>query len=585
MGLARFALANAGQPQHEAQLDRSNPLVSRLRYAQLGSSLRDAVSGRLGVDSGGSTRAVGLKGATREFVPASNQYVNLGTKDICSGYPLTVASWIRWDNVSATGFVAYSLNDTNCSAILGAPGGSGWGANASSATGFQQKGALATGLNHFVTIHRNGTWDIYVNGVIQPNGGNASAWGQPAAGNHSIGGRLGGSSLKPMDGQVQDLQVYQGELTPTEIQSLYRNHWQIWQAPGPSLILPLPSAGGATTIACNVGTATTAGISAGISSATTISCNVGNASTAGVACALPIKIACNVGNVTTAGISCSLPVVVQCGVGTATTAGVSAGITQAITIACNAGTATTAGVSASISLDSSITITCNAGNATTAGIGAVFPQTISCTPGNATTAGVTADIAGTTTISCNVGNASVAGISAGISSATTISCNAGTATTSGVSASFPQSLSCNVGNATTAGITAQVDIAGQIVIGCNVGTATTAGVSANISSAFVLACNVGNATTIGATAYFPQSLQCSPGNAIAVGIDATFTVAGPTTIVCNVGNATASGISFSFGGTLVDAPNGSGPAIIIPRGTRGAVQNTTRPPNIGGIRI
>jgi hypothetical protein len=100
-----------------------------------------------------------------------------------------------------------------------------------------------------------------------------------------------------------------------------------------------------------------------------------------------------------------------------------------------------------------------------------------------------------------------------------------------------------------------------------------------------LACNAGTATTLGTTAYFPQALQCSPGNAIAVGIDATFTVAGPTTIVCNVGNATASGISFSFAGTLVDAPNGSGPAIIIPRGTRGAVQNTTRPPNIGGIRI
>ena len=260
MGLSRFALANLGQPQYEAQLDRNNPLVKRLRYAQLGSSLRDAVSGRFGVDSGGSTKAVGLKGATREFVPASNQYVNLGTKDICSGYPLTVASWIRWDDVSATGFVAYSLNDTNCSAILGALGGSGWAANASSATGFQQKGAQATGLNHFVTIHRNGTWDIYINGVIQPNGGNVSAWGQPAAGNHSIGGRLGGASLKPMDGQVQDLQVYQGELTPTEIQSLYRNHWQIWQAPGPSFVFPLPAAvGGDLNVSGTLGTATAAG--------------------------------------------------------------------------------------------------------------------------------------------------------------------------------------------------------------------------------------------------------------------------------------------------------------------------------------
>jgi len=296
------------------------------------------------------------------------------------------------------------------------------------------------------------------------------------------------------------------------------NPWQVIKKQDKRIWVPT-AGGGATTISCTPGNATTAGIAAGISAATTIACTPGGASTAGVACALPIKIACNVGNVTTAGISCSLPVVVQCGVGTATTAG----------------------VSASISLDSSITITCNAGTATTSGIAASFPQALYCTPGNATTAGN--------------------------------------------SATFPQSLSCNVGNATTAGITAQVDIAGQIVIGCNAGTATTAGIQASVSSAIVLACSAGTATTLGATAYFPQSLQCSPGNAIAVGIDATFTVAGPTTIVCNVGNATASGISFSFGGTLVDAPNGSGPAIIIPRGTRGAVQNTTRPPNIGGIRI
>ncbi|MBK8745654.1 hypothetical protein [Propionivibrio sp.] len=248
-----------------------------------------------------------------------------------------------------------------------------------------------------------------------------------------------------------------------------------------------------------------------------------------------VTIACTPGNATTTGITAgiSAATTIACNVGNASTAGISAGITQAIVIACNAGTATTAGVSASISLDSSITITCTAGNATTAGISAVFPQTLSCTPGNATTAGN--------------------------------------------SATFPQTLSCNVGNATTAGITAQVDIAGQIVIGCNAGTATTTGVSANISSAFVLTCNAGTATTLGTTAYFPQSLQCNPGNAIALGIDATFTVAGPTTIVCNVGNATASGISFSFGGTLVDAPNGAGPAIIRPQ--------TNRPPNIGGIRI
>ena len=338
------------------------------------------------------------------------------------------------------------------------------------------------------------------------------------------------------NGAVAAIYIHKRNITQGEATSLYEQPWRLLKKQDKRIWIP-SAGGGDVTIACTPGNATTAGITAGISSATTIACNVGNASTAGVACALPTTISCNAGNTTTSGIACSLPVVVQCGVGTATTAGVTAGISldTSITIACNAGNATAAGVAAGISLDTSITI------------------------------------------SCNVGTATTAGVTAGISSATTITCNAGTATTAGVSATFPQSLSCNVGNATTSGITAQVDIAGQIVIGCNAGTATTAGISAGISSAFVLACNVGNATTIGTTAYFPQVLQCSPGNAIALGINATFTVAGPTAIVCNVGNATASGISFSFGGTLVDAPNGSGPAIIRPQ--------TIRPPNLGGIRI
>ncbi len=360
----------------------------------------------------------------------------------------------------------------------------------------------------------------------------------PLSSSFLVGGFKYPPSLYSFSGPMAILgyAAFASKIPDDVIFDVIRQPWQLFKRQDKRILIP-SAGGGDVTIACTPGNATTAGISASVSAATTISGNVGGATTAGVACALPLKVACNVGNATTAGIACSLPVVVQCGVGTATTAGVTAGI----------------------SLDTSITIACNAGNATAAGVAA----------------GISLDTA--ITISCNVGTATTAGVTAGISSATTITCNAGTATTAGVSATFPQSLSCNVGNATTTGITAQVEIAGQIVIGCNAGTATTAGVSANISSAFVLTCNAGTATTLGATAYFPQSLQCSPGNAIAVGIDATFTVAGPTTIVCNVGNATASGISFSFGGTLVDAPNGSGPAIIIPRGTR--------PPNIGGIRI
>ena len=508
---------------------QNHAAVERVRRSPLfvinGTEITDATDRKIAVigavtGTGPSGRCISADATTKPFISSPSSVITGDRTVVLVCKSNTTSVTAVYYTSSSAGGVAYWVGQNGTAWTIG-------GVLSGSSNSANQTDQVV------VAVKNGATHTLYIDGV------------QVASGTNSISDGTGSSFLSfgtntgydvwSSRGQLYVAALYDVALDETEIKSITRNPWQLFKKKDG--IIWIPSASGGATITCAPGNATTAGITAGISSATTIACTPGGASTAGVACALPIKIACNVGNATPTGIACSLPVVVQC----------------------NAGTATTAGVTAGISLDTSITIACNAGNATAAGVAA----------------GISLDTS--ITISCNVGTATTAGVTAGISSATTITCNAGTATTAGVSATFPQSLSCNVGNATTTGITAQVEIAGQIVIGCNAGTATTAGVSANISSAFVLTCNAGTATTLGATAYFPQSLQCSPGNAIAVGIDATFTVAGPTTIVCNVGNATASGISFSFGGTLVDAPNGSGPAIIRPQ--------TNRPLNVGGIRI
>lgn len=230
------------QPQLPTQIDRSNSLGSRIRYAStLGPNIVDVVSQTLGTNNG-STTTLTQSGIAREFVPASSRYIALPTKNIVSGYPLTVAAWLRVDPSDTAGYIAYSLNGSNYSAILGlASGFAGWAANSGSASGFVQYGTIGTGWQHVVSVHRSGTWQLYLNGLPAPGAGSNTNYGQPAAGNHSIGNRLNGSTPKYWDGLIQDLYVFEGELSAAEAASLYKNHWQVF-APLPSELW-MPSTG------------------------------------------------------------------------------------------------------------------------------------------------------------------------------------------------------------------------------------------------------------------------------------------------------------------------------------------------------
>ena len=215
------------QPQIVAGIDRSTELGRRLRYAsRLGPSLVDIATGQVATNNG-STITPTAAGLAREFIPASSQFITLPTRNIVSGYPLTVAAWMRVDPSDATGYVAYSLNGTNYNAILGlSPAAGVWSANIGSSPSSTQFVAT-TGWQHVTCVHRSGSWMLYINGKAATSAATGTNWGQPAAGNHSIGNRLNGSTPKYWDGLIQDIYIFEGELSPAQVFALYEDHWQV----------------------------------------------------------------------------------------------------------------------------------------------------------------------------------------------------------------------------------------------------------------------------------------------------------------------------------------------------------------------
>lgn len=245
------------QPQVAARVDRGNPLGAKLRYAStLGPNLLDAATGAIGTPSGNPLVVPGTRGLAMDFVPASSQFVTLPTRNIVSGYPLTVAAWIRWDVYSTTGYIAYSLVGTGYAAILGvsAFNASYLNVNIGSAPSQESiaNAAFPVGTwHHYVSVHRSGSWVSYVDGQLQTQTLTQGNWGEPAAGNHAIGQRLNGASPRYMDGGVQDLYVFQGELTAAEAFSLYQNHYQVFAPLARKIWVPV-SAGGAYTVTADV---------------------------------------------------------------------------------------------------------------------------------------------------------------------------------------------------------------------------------------------------------------------------------------------------------------------------------------------
>ena len=178
----------------------------------------------------------------------SSAYITLPTANLVSGYPLTVACW--FEKTTSVSQVIYSLNGSGYSAIAGyTPANLNLSINSGSSSSLlgYPFASIPSGWNHLVVVHKSGSFTMYLNGVDVTSALTGSEnWGQPAAGNHSIGQRLGGASARWFNGGIQDLIVFRGELSAVEAKQVYQNSWQIFQPLTRRLYVE--SAGGLTLI-------------------------------------------------------------------------------------------------------------------------------------------------------------------------------------------------------------------------------------------------------------------------------------------------------------------------------------------------
>jgi len=213
-----------------AQINRANPLGNLVRLAmRCGELLTDDAGGKPGANNG-STLVGTPYGVGRDFVPGSSQYITLPTTDIVKAYPLTVSVRLRVDDVGAAGFVPYSLSGSSYAAILFAGGSAPnrWLLNSGSAPGSESCEAV-TGWQHLICVHRNGSYSLYKDRVLLTQNSATGNVVTPSAGNHGIGARVGGATLRYFDGVIQDFVVFEGELTKSQIEDLFRNPYQIYK--------------------------------------------------------------------------------------------------------------------------------------------------------------------------------------------------------------------------------------------------------------------------------------------------------------------------------------------------------------------
>lgn len=224
------------QPQYLAKINRDNPLGAKVVYAStLAGVAVDLATGKTGVNTAAVPKAT-PQGMALNF-NGSSAYITLPTTNLVAAYPLTVSCWFERP-ATTSGGVLYSLNGASYSAIGGFYNLNGGnfitnvGSNPAT-TGYLHSNFLA-GWNHIVVIHRSGSWDLYVNGVGPVTLTVANNWGQPSAGNHSIGNRLNGASPQYFNGGgIQDFIVFQGELSADEAKQVYLDPYQIFSTPEP----------------------------------------------------------------------------------------------------------------------------------------------------------------------------------------------------------------------------------------------------------------------------------------------------------------------------------------------------------------
>ena len=189
------------------------------------------------------------------------------TTNLVAGYPLTVSCW--FEKKAAASGVIYSLNGSGYSAIAGRTGTNLiFNTGSSSANLGYTYTSIPEGWNHLTVVHRAGSHLIFLNGTNVTSSevvGSTYTWGQPAAGNHSIGNRLNGSSPQYFNGGIQDFIVFRGELSDSEAQQVYQNPWQIFKSQSRRIWVAAAGGGDATATitgvsgSAQVGTVSTSG--------------------------------------------------------------------------------------------------------------------------------------------------------------------------------------------------------------------------------------------------------------------------------------------------------------------------------------
>lgn len=220
------------QPQHPVEIDRSNPLGAKVVYASTlaGGYAYDSVAKKLGVNTAAVAKAT-PRGMALNF-NGSSAYITLPTTNLVSGYPITVSCW--FEKTTSVSQIIYSLNGSGYNAIAGyTPGNLNLSINGSSNPGNlgYPFASIPAGWNHLVVVHYSGSFTMYLNGAdVTSLTTYSENWGQPAAGNHSIGQRLGGASARFFNGGIQDFIVFRGALSASEAQQVYQNPWQIFKS-------------------------------------------------------------------------------------------------------------------------------------------------------------------------------------------------------------------------------------------------------------------------------------------------------------------------------------------------------------------
>lgn len=228
------SIAEGRQPQHPAKINRDNPLGAKVVYAStLAGVAVDLATGKTGVNTAAVPKAT-PRGMALNF-NGSSAFITLPTTNLVAGYPLTVSCW--FEKKAAASGVIYSLNGSGYSAVAGRTGTNLIFNVGSSSTnlGYTYT-SIPEGWNHLTVVHRAGSHLIFLNGANVTSSevvGSVFNWGQPAAGNHSIGNRLNGSSPQYFNGGIQDFIVFRGELSADEAKQVYLDPYQIFSEPAP----------------------------------------------------------------------------------------------------------------------------------------------------------------------------------------------------------------------------------------------------------------------------------------------------------------------------------------------------------------